>query len=177
MLHLLKTFMFLLWKYNWLVWKTNAYFIKKFFKYIMPPESVTRYNLRHGPVACTLFLMQPHHKTHLVKMMLPSKSNQWVVLKLFKTKNAKKHRIEILFGHPPLSHPSLNLHNIWGWWGSHGVVYIEPPLFKVQAPIVSGSECFKYQSITRHTWQKNSVYFFWAWEGLNSVAKIIKIFL
>ena len=55
----------------------------------MPHESVTRYNLRHGPVACTLFLMQPHHKTHLVKNDVTFKIKPMSGLKLFKTENLK----------------------------------------------------------------------------------------
>ena len=34
-----------------------------FFKAYVPHESVTRY-LRDGPVACTLFLIQPHHSVN-----------------------------------------------------------------------------------------------------------------
>ena len=62
--------------------------------------------------------------------------------KIFQDQEWQKPSIEIIIWNPPPTHHSLNLHTIRGLWGSRLVVYIEPPLFKVQDPIVSWLRMF-----------------------------------
>ena len=69
---------------------------------------------------------------------------------------------------PPLHTLFLNLHTIWGWRGSCGVVYIEFPFFKVQDPVVSWLRMFlvpEHYSANITENFKNSVQLIRAWEG------------